>query len=357
MTLLLLYLALALGVSFLCSMLEAVLLSVRPSFIAALEQANPKASTLLSELKSDVDRPLAAILILNTIAHTVGAAGVGAQAVAVFGSDAIGWASAALTLLILVLSEIIPKTLGANYWRRLAPLSARILRWLIFGLYPLVVASRALSALLAKDEAEPTFSRAELAALADVVASEGVVDETESRVLHNLLRLHSLRGRDVMTPRNVVVAFPEETTVGEAIAEERHFQFSRFPLYDRSIDNVTGYVLKHDIMLRAARDEDDVALSELAREIVAIPESARLPEILDAMLRRKEHIVLLHEELGGTAGITTLEDLVETLLGLEIVDETDQTVDMRQLARQSWERRARQLGLVIEDGESPSTRD
>jgi CBS domain containing-hemolysin-like protein len=347
-TLLFFYLALALAVSFLCSLLEAVLLSIQPTYVAALSSERPRVGELLARLKSDIDRPLAAILILNTISHTVGAAGVGAQAVKVFGSSSVGWVSAILTLLILVISEIIPKTLGASYWRQLAPLSARILAVMILLLYPLVVVSRALSSLLAREKNEPTVSRAELTALADVVASEGVVDEVESRVLRNLLRLRSLRARDIMTPRNVLVAFDAKTTVGAAIHDDRQRQFSRLPIYEGTVDNITGYVLKHDIMLEAAHDHDEVTLGELSREVVSMPETARLPEVLEEMLRRKEHIVVLHEELGGTAGITTLEDVVETLLGLEIVDETDVTVDMRELARQNWERRARERGLLTE---------
>ncbi|MCG8419881.1 MAG: hemolysin family protein [Proteobacteria bacterium] len=351
MTLLLLYLALALGFSFLCSLLEAVILSVQPAYVAALRDEQPAVAELLEGLRNDIDRPLAAILILNTIAHTVGAAGVGAQAGVVFGSGALAIASAILTFLILVFSEIIPKTLGANYWRTLAPISARILVWLIFALYPLVVLSRALSALLTRDEQEPTVSRAELKGLVDVVASEGITDETESRVMRNLLRFQSLAARDIMTPRNVLVAFPRDSTVAEAIADARASAFSRYPIFAGTIDEITGYVLKDDLLLWAARDRTDVQLSELSRELLTMPEQASLSALLDAMLHGKEHIVLLHEDLGGTAGIATLEDVVETLLGLEIVDETDQTVDMRQLARERWEQRARQRA----DRASPAT--
>lgn len=347
MTLLLIYLALALGFSFLCSLLEAVLLSVRPAYIAALRDEQPELADLLNGLRSDVDRPLAAILILNTIAHTVGAAGVGAQAGVVFGSGALAIASAVLTFLILVFSEIIPKTLGANYWRALAPISARILIWLIFALYPLVVLSRGLSALLSRSEQEPTVSRAELRGLVDVVANEGITDETESRVMRNLLRFHSLKARDIMTPRNVLVAFPRNLSVAEAVADQRAHAFSRIPVFAGTVDELTGYVLKDDLLLWAARDDSDAEIAELSRPLPSMSENASLSALLDAMLHGKEHIVALHEDLGGTAGIVTLEDVVETLFGLEIVDETDRTVDMRQLARERWERRAQRRAISV----------
>lgn len=321
------------------------MLSVRPAYIAALHDKKPQAAKRLEVLKSDVERPLSAILILNTIAHTVGAAGVGAQAGVVFGSNALAAVSAVLTFLILVFSEIIPKSLGANYWRRLAPFSARLLGWMILGLYPLVVASQALTKLLASSEKHPTVSHDELRGLVDVAASEGVTDETESRALRNLLRFRSLQGRDIMTPRNVVVALDETLTVAEAIADDRTAAFSRIPIYSENIDNITGYVLKLDLLTWAASEKQNVQLVELKRAMVALSESATLSELFDAMLHEKEHVVLLHEDLGGFAGIATLEDVVETLLGLEIVDETDETVDMRQLARARWEKRAEDHGL------------
>jgi CBS domain containing-hemolysin-like protein len=346
MTLLVLYLSLALGVSFLCSLLEAVLLSITPSYEAALQTDQPALGDLLAGLRDEIDRPLAAILILNTVAHTVGAAGVGAQAAAMYGSSYLAVASAILTLLILVLSEIIPKTLGATYWRRFTPFTARCLKWMIVCLYPLVVVSRALSKLISRGAAdESTVSRAELGALAQVAGEEGVVDETESRVFRNLLRFRSVVASDIMTPRQVLVAFDATTTIDQAVADERRLQFSRFPVYEGTIENITGFVLKHDLLMYAANDEDDVQVGALKRPIQSLPEGSRLTELLDSMLAKKEHIVLLTEELGGTAGIVTLEDVMETLLGVEIVDETDRAVDMRELARQKWTERAERLGL------------
>lgn len=346
MALLLTYLALALGVSFLCSLLEAVLLSITPSYEAALVSEEHSVGTLLSSLRSEIDRPLAAILILNTVAHTVGAAGVGAQAAALYGSDSLTIASAILTLLILVLSEIIPKTIGAVYWKKLTPFTARVLRWLILGLYPLVLMARALGKLLSRGaEEESTVSRAELDALAEVAGEEGVVNEAESRVLRNMLKFASVLGRDIMTPRQVLVAFESTAKVVDAVTDPRRLQFSRFPVYEDNIENIIGFVLKHDMLLRAATGAGDLEVGALLRPITRLPEDSPLPVLLDEMISNKTHIVLLTEELGGTAGIATLEDLVETLLGIEIVDETDTAVDMRELARRKWAERAERLGL------------
>lgn len=346
MTLLVTFLALALGISFLCSLLEAVLLSITPSYQRALAGERPRVGERVAGLRADIDRPLAAILILNTVAHTVGAAGVGAQAEQVFGSNALAIASAIMTVLILVLSEIIPKTIGATYWRRLTPVCARILGWLMFFLWPFIAMTRGLSSWIARsDVPEPTVSRAELRALADVAVDEGVVNETESRIFRNLLRFRTVEARDIMTPRPVLVAFDQTATCDEAVADPEHRQFSRFPVYDGTIEHVTGYVLKHDMLLKIAGGGGATQLAEIARPIIAAPETERLPELLQAMLRSKEHMVLLTEELGGTAGIATLEDVVETLLGIEIMDESDKTIDMRELAREKWaERAARSRG-------------
>ena len=353
MGLLVIYAALALGVSFLCSILEAVLLSVTPSYVAALEQAGGRTGRLLRELKDDVDRPLAAILSLNTIAHTVGAAGVGAQAVAVFGSAWIGVISAVLTLLILVLSEIIPKTLGAVHWRRLAPTTARLLPTLMWTMWPLVALSRRITRLIARERGvTAAIRREELTALADLGARAGVFREGESRILRNLFRFGDLTVKHIMTPRTVMFALAQDQTVGDVMAEHDEFRFSRIPLYGQDLDDVTGYVLKDEILLRAARDEHDVPLSTLRREILAVPDSLPLPYVLDRLLDGREHIALVMDEFGGTAGIVTMEDVLETVLGSEIVDEADSVRDMQELARRQWVRRAERLGLV-EGGSSP----
>ena len=349
MGLLVLYVALAIGVSFLCSMMEAVLLSVTPSYVAALERKGSAVGERIHEFKENVDRPLAAILSLNTIAHTVGAAGVGAQAAIVFGEAYTGIVAAILTLLILVLSEIIPKTLGAVYWRTLTPSVVRMLTATIIAMWPLVKLSQGITHLLSQEEEETAFSREEFTAMAELGEEEGVFEEKESRILRNLFRFNSLRVKDVMTPRTVIFDLPENTTIGEVVEEHDEFRFSRIPVYDDDPDDITGYVLKDEMLLRAAQEEFDVTLEEMARDILVVHETLPLPDLLERLLDRLEHIALVVDEYGGVAGVVTLEDVVETLLGLEIVDEADSVEDMQALARKQWFKRARELGMVSEE--------
>ncbi len=355
LTLLTVYIALALGVSFLCSMMEAVLLSVTPSYVAALEQEGHDFGQRLHAFKSDIDRPLAAILSLNTIAHTAGAAGAGAEAAAYFGEAYVGVISAVLTLLILVLSEIIPKTLGAMYWRQLAPAVTRMLAVIIILMWPLVKLSKGITHLLSSDESTNTFSREEFTALAEIGKEEGVFEEKESRILKNLFRFNSLRVKDVMTPRTVMFDLPESHTIGEVVDTYNEFRFSRIPVYDRKRDDVTGYILKDELLLRAAQEELDVKLREMRRDILVVHETLPLPDLLERLLDRLEHVALVVDEYGGVAGIVTMEDVVETLLGLEIVDEADSVEDMQALARQQWFRRAQKLGMVSEQEASEAS--
>ncbi|PSR01025.1 MAG: hemolysin [Bacteroidetes bacterium SW_8_64_56] len=358
MGLLVLYVALAIGVSFLCSMMEAVLLSVTPSYVAALERKGSAVGERIHEFKENVDRPLAAILSLNTIAHTVGAAGVGAQAAIVFGEAYTGIVAAILTLLILVLSEIIPKTLGAVYWRTLTPSVVRMLTATIIAMWPLVKLSQGITHLLSQEEEETAFSREEFTAMAELGEEEGVFEEKESRILRNLFRFNSLRVKDVMTPRTVIFDLPENTTIGEVVEEHDEFRFSRIPVYDDDPDDITGYVLKDEMLLRAAQEEFDVTLEEMARDILVVHETLPLPDLLERLLDRLEHIALVVDEYGGVAGVVTLEDVVETLLGLEIVDEADSVEDMQALARKQWFKRARELGMVSEEAlETPTTNE
>ncbi len=349
MTLLIFYLGLALGVSFLCSVMEAVLLSVTPSFVARTERDNPRLGARLRKLKADVDRPLAAILSLNTIAHTVGAAGVGAQATVEFGDEYVGVISAVLTFLILVLSEIIPKTLGAVYWRRLTPIVVRLLVPTTFLMWPLVKMAQGLTRLLARGGKQKVISREELTALADLGAKEGVVREEESRILKNLFRLETVRVRDIMTPRTVVFALPASMTVGEALAAHPEIRFSRLPIYGDNLDHIRGFVLRHDVVLAAAEGRAETQLEEIARPIENVSGLLSLRALFERLMDSRAHIALVHDEYGGTSGIVTLEDLVETLLGLEIVDEADHVHDMQELARQKWRERAARLGLVLDD--------
>lgn len=354
MTLLVLYVCLALGVSFLCSVLEAVLLSVTPAYIAVAQQEGNPVGQHFGEFKRDIDRPLAAILSLNTIAHTVGAAGAGAQAAVVFASVPMGVISGALTLAILVLSEIIPKTLGAVHWKRLAPVVARTLVPIIWTMWPLVKMAQGISHLLSPGEKGASVSREELAALAELGNQEGVLKESESRIMHNLLRFGSLSSQSIMTPRVVVFSLPESTIVDEVV-KEQELRFSRIPVHTKGHDEMSGYVLKQDILLAAARGEGSKTLGDLKRTLIAVPTMLPLPGLLERLLNERDHIALVVDEFGGTAGVVTMEDVVETLLGLEIMDELDSVEDMQQLARQKWVERARKLGLVT--GEEGSDQD
>jgi CBS domain containing-hemolysin-like protein len=264
--------------------------------------------------------------------------------------------SVVMTLAILFVSEIIPKTLGAMYWKRLGPLIAGPLNGLTWSLYPLVWLSQGLSQGLKKlfhaDGTTPTLSRAEIRATADIAADEGVIDDQESHVLKNLLRFGSLQAKDIMTPRTVVVGFSEETTVAEFMETDLHLRHSRFPIYEETMDDVSGYVLKHDVLLSFAKDERDKPLSEVQREILVMPTFAKLTDLMEQMLARREHLAVLVGEYGGTAGIVTMEDLVETLLGMEIVDEVDVVEDMQALAREQWKVRAEKLGIDVDEVEA-----
>lgn len=346
MALLVAYVVLALGVSFLCSLMEAVLLSLTPAYIAALHADGHPTAASLQEYKQNVDRPLAAILSLNTVAHTVGAAGAGAQAQVVFGEAWFAVASAVLTLLILIVSEIIPKTLGAVAWRALGPFVARMLGVVIIITWPLVKLSELVTEALARGKPHGRMSRQEFEALADVGRQEGLIDETESKTLKHLLRFGRLTVADAMTPRTVLVTVPETATVGEVIAEHPELRFSRLPVRGSGPDEILGYVLKDALLLKAAEGAPETPIRELLRPITMVPVDQLLWDVFENLLKAREHIALAVGPYGGTAGVITLEDLVETLLGMEIVDEVDGVHDMQALAREQWRKRARRLGLI-----------
>lgn len=348
MGLLIFYISLALGVSFLCSVMEAVLLSISTSYVAKQEQNAPAFGKKLKTLKKDIDRPLAAILSLNTIAHTVGAAGAGAQAAAVFGDAFIGIISAVLTFLILVLSEIIPKTLGAAYWREIAPAIVRLLDITTICMWPLVVMSEFLTRLLTKNKQKNQVHRDEFIALAELGTREGIFHRYEARVLQNLFYLRKIRTRDIMTPRTVVFALPETATIGQTIAENPTLQFSRIPLYGENLDDIKGFLLKSDL-LQAGQTSPDDALASLCRPIVVMEDQLTLHDLFERMMSDFVHIALVVDEYGGTEGIVTMEDFIETLLGLEIVDEQDTVEDMQEIARQQWKKRAKRVGLLLEE--------
>lgn len=339
------YACVALIFSFLCSVAEAVVLSVSPSFIAHLQQqGNPLAGRLRS-IKASIDRSLAAILTLNTIAHTVGAGGAGAEAAAYFGDRWVGLSMAVLTLLILFLSEILPKTLGAVYWRTLAGPTTHFIQLLIWVLYPLIWISELLTKLITRGKSAHTFSRDEFTALADVGVERGQIDVDESRILKNLFRLPKLTAADIMTPRTVVFSLQQNMTLAEVMDQHPEIPFSRVPVYGKSRDDVQGFVLKTDVLLESLKGQQDKRLQELLREIRAVHTTTSLEVVLETLLENHLHLLLVVDEYGGVAGVVSLEDVVETLIGIEIVDEGDEIANLRRLAREKWKTRMRKLGI------------
>lgn len=345
MFLLFIYIFIALGFSFLCSIAEAVLLSVTAPHIALLESQNKPSATVLRRLKDDINKPLAAILTLNTIAHTVGAAGAGAQATKVFGSAYLGIASAILTFLILVFSEIIPKTLGAHYWRQLAPSTAYALKLLVWVLYPFVKLTELMTRGLTEGPTLRGVNRQELIALAKLSSQEGALADKESLIMQNLLQLRETPAKAAMTPRTVVFSIPQDMTVGDYFTRYEAKPFSRIPLYHSDVENITGFVLRSDLLLAKARGQDEKTAADFARKIPKILEQIDLARAFDRLLKERVHIMLVMDEYGGFSGVLTLEDVIETLLGQEIVDEVDRSEDMQALARKIWRRRAHKLGL------------
>jgi CBS domain containing-hemolysin-like protein len=354
MVLLATYIALALGVSFLCSLLEATLLSLTPTYLASLEAKRPKLGAMWRDFKADIDKPLAAILSLNTIAHTLGAAGAGAQAIQLFGELYFGVISAVLTLLILIFSEIIPKTLGARYWQQLAPACGHILRWVQWSMYPLVVAAKILTGWLAPPSEEPTLSRDDFHVLASMGHQEGIIDADEARAIEALLAFRGLVARDVMTPRTVMATLSADMIVGEISPTDPALRFSRIPIYQNGSDDLIGFVRKVEIYVEASAGRAQTRLVELNHDFLNVLENKPLPDLMQKMVSERVSISLVVNEYGDPLGITTMEDLVETMLGMEIVDESDNHIDMQERARELWKLRAMASGheLNIEEDQS-----
>ncbi|MFO7864021.1 MAG: CNNM domain-containing protein [Salinivirgaceae bacterium] len=339
MSLLILYLFIAIGISFVCSILEAVLLSTPDSYIELLIHEKRKKAPVLRDLKKHIDRPLAAILSINTIAHTVGAAGVGAQATRIFGEAYFGIISALLTLMILVLSEIIPKTIGARYWRQLIILTVPVIRIFMILAYPFVFMSEQITRVIAKGGNIYTFSRDEISSMASVGYREGVLGKDELMFIDNLLKMKNVVAEDVMTPRTVMVAISGQMTVAEFLSDIDEFHFSRIPVYYGFKENITGYVLKADLLEKAAKDELNVEVASMQREITKVYERVTLPRLFQLMMKKNDLIALVIDEYGGIEGVVTLEDIIETITGIEIVDEKDTHTDYQVLAREIWRTR------------------
>lgn len=354
--LLVLFVFMAVGVSFACSLAESTLLSMTPSYIADVRAEDPQKAEMLKTLKQDkVDQSLAAILTLNTIANTMGSIGAGAQATIVFGSAWFGVFSALMTLAILTLSEIIPKTLGTVYWRQLSSVVGYFVRAIIVVLFPIIWLSERLTKLLVKGKETNDFSRREFAALASVGEESGHIDPLESRIIKNMLAFGAIKVEDIMTPRSVIVAFDEKDTVAQIFADRPKLSFSRVPIYDEELDKISGFVLKTDLLLAKANNQISQQLIKHAREISFVFNKMKLFDLLDMMLKNRIHIAVVVGEYGEVKGLVTLEDVLETLLGLEIVDEIDRVEDMQELAKQLMNKRAQRIGMQVQDDEDQDT--
>ncbi len=346
---LILYFAAALTVSFICSLFEATLLSTSPSHIEMLCQKGRRAGMILRQLKTRVDHPLIAILTLNTVANMFGAAGVGAEAGRLArvnelnGAVFVGVVSGLLTLCILVLSEIVPKTLGAVYWKPLAPLIAMPLRVLVLALLPVVIALEAVPRIISRSAKPAYVSRDELGTIAQMAHAQGTLGRTETRIVGNLLRLRDARASTAMTPRLEVFALERKTTVKEALDQPGRIRYSRIPVYDMTIDKVIGIVLRSKLNETAIKGDAQTPVGDLTTPIHAVPETAPLLSLLEVFIERREHLFLVVNEHGGIEGIISLEDVIESLLGEEIVDELDLVADLRKLAERKGEARKRRL--------------
>lgn len=333
MGLLIFYITLALGVSFMCSILEAVVLSTPQTYVNILQNEGKRTADMWAHLKDDDSvRPLTAILTLNTIAHTMGAAGVGSQVQQIWGVEVLTAASAILTLAVLFLSEIIPKTLGAAYWKRLSAPTAYLLTWFTKSLFFLIGPIQILKSILPTSK-NAMVTRDDVAAMADLGEIEGALEENEETIIHNLLGLREVKVHEEMTPRTVVSAFEMHQSIKEVLDDNTILRFSRIPVYDETIDNVRGLVIRSEILMAASRDEWDLKLKDIMKPILKLEEESTIEDALDIFLTNKQQFALVRDEFGGTSGILTMEDVMETLLGKEIVDELDEVEDMRELAR------------------------
>ncbi len=346
MTLLCLYLFLAVFVSFMCSLMEAVILSVTPGFINTEVSNGKKYATILKKLKEEIDRSLAAILTLNTIAHTVGAAGVGSEVNKIYGDEVVALASGILTFVILIFSEIIPKTLGAGSWKKFAPLAAYSIRFMIWILYPIVSFTELISDLVGGG-GKNNITREEMIATAEIGVGHGALKKKESNIIKNLLMLDNIYIHDIMTPRSVVMALPLEMTVKKIIETHKPIRYSRIPVFKGDMDHIEGVVHRYQILEASSNDQDDLTLRVLMTGLHSVPEGLSVSACLDQLIHRNDHIFLVVDDYGSTTGIVTLEDAIETLLGVEIVDEFDSVTDLRAYALEQWKKRKKQHSAKV----------
>jgi CBS domain containing-hemolysin-like protein len=348
MLLLITYLLLALVVSFLCSILESVLLSVPQPYLVTKKEEGLKWAVQFLNYKDNIDKPLSAILTLNTIAHTVGAAGVGAEAVKVFGETYFGWVSAILTVLILVFTEIIPKTLGASYNKQLAHLTVTLLKAIVFITYPIVLVSSYITKLISSNSTELSTSREEIAAMASIGREEGLFSENENKIIQNLLRLKNIRVSDIMTPRVVVASANEELLLSDFMKDKDNLKFSRIPVYQGSYENINGYVFRQEVFENLAEDQHNLRVKDIKRSMLFVPDNLVLFTVWEKLVESKEHMALVVDEYGSMRGVVTMEDIIETLLGIEIIDEKDTIVDMQKYAKERWKARQKEYNIIMD---------
>ncbi len=338
--------------SFLCSIWEAALLSITPAFAEIKFQENTTFGKRLKSFKDNIDQPLAAILTLNTIAHTLGAIGVGAAATKTWPDNEMVTGiivPIAMTLIILILSEIIPKTLGANYWEKLSGFTVTSLHYIIIALWPLIWVTQLITKRMKKDKGKSVLSRADFVAMADLGEKGGALKQGESRIIQNLLRFNTILVKDIMTPRTVAKTASEEMSINDFYAENKTLRFSRVPIYKESKDHITSFILKDELLSSIINEKGNLPLKDISRDIMIINEVLPIPDLFNKLMEGREHIALVVDEFGGMAGIVTMEDVIETLLGMEIMDELDNVDDMQGLARKNWERRAKELGIIAKD--------
>jgi CBS domain containing-hemolysin-like protein len=338
-------------VSFLCSVLEAVLLSITPTFINVKKQEGKRTGEKLESLKNDIDKPLIAILTLNTVAHTVGAIGVGATAEQAFGTgnNVVGIVSAVMTVLILVVSEIIPKTIGATYWKQLSGFTATTLDIIIFPLkYTGILWLLQLTTKLigGKSAHGSVFSREDFTAMTEIAEEEGVFEESESKVIKNLLKFKEVHAKDIMTPRTVMKIEKGDTLIEDFFKANPKLRFSRIPVFEGKEDNITGFVLKDQLLEEIINGNGKNSMATIKRNILITKRSTPIPDLFETFISNKDHIALVVDEFGSVSGLVTMEDIIETLLGLEIVDESDHVEDLQLLARRTWQKRAERLGMI-----------
>lgn len=365
MGLLLFYALVSIFISFLCSILEAVLLSITRTFINVKIKDGKHYAKTLELLKNDVDKPLIAILTLNTIAHTVGAILVGVQAKVAyfeaFGSETrevlgitftedvmVGVVSTVMTILILVASEIIPKTIGATYWKKLAHFTATTLKGMVWFLKwtGILWVLQLFTRLIGKKGHGSILSREDFTAMADIAHEEGVFQESESTVIKNLLKFDEVLAKDIMTPRAVMKIAPETQTISSFFEENPKLRFSRIPVYGDDTDIITGFFLKDELLEEMVYKRGSMPLSSIKRELLVTKRDTPIPQLFDTLIEKREHIALVVDEYGSVSGLATMEDILETLLGLEIMDESDNVEDLQLLARKKWEERAKRTGII-----------